>query len=132
MYDIAQHPRTRLTFNQSGQRPIWTPDGRRIVFSRGPSGNADLYAIPADGSGPAESLLVAPDEQWAGAFTPDGRTLVFRAGAGGATKRSLHFLPLEGAGTPQPFLANQFDNHSPTLSPDGRWAGSAAALPQLL
>jgi len=81
----------------------------------------DLYWVPADGSGPAESLLVAPDDQWAGAFTPDGRTLVFRAGAGAATKRSLHFLTLAGARTAQPFLVNQFDNHSPTLSPDGRW-----------
>ena len=121
IYDIRQKTRTRLTFDQSGARPIWTPDGRRIAYSRGPAGSADLAWIPADGSGPAESLLVAPDDQWTGAFTPDGRTMVFRAGAGGATKRSLHYLPLEGARRPQPVLENQFDNHSPSLSPDARW-----------
>jgi serine/threonine-protein kinase len=121
IYDIGQRTRTRLTFDQTGHRPIWTPDGRRVVYSRGPNGNADLAWIPSDGSGPAESLLVAPDDQWAGAFSRDGSMLAFRSGAGGSTKRSLHYLPLDSARRPQPILANQFDNHSPSLSPDARW-----------
>jgi eukaryotic-like serine/threonine-protein kinase len=120
LYDIAQHTRTRLTFDQSGHRPIWTPDGRRIVYSRGQFSQGDLYWIPADGTGPAEALLVAPEDQWAGDVTPDGRTLLFRSGGAGPV-RSLHTLPLEGPRTPQPFLLNQFDNHSPSLSPDGHW-----------
>src|SRR6266576_271030 len=70
VYDIAHHTRTRLTFDQTGHRPIWTPDGRRIVYSRGQFSQADLYWIPADGSGPAESLLGAPD----------GRELFYRNG----------------------------------------------------
>ena len=120
VYDITNHTPTRLTFDQTGRRPIWTPDGRRIVYSRGQFSQADLYWIPADGSGPAESLLVAPEDQWAGEVTPDGRTLLFRAGGGGPV-RSLYTLSLQGPRTPQPFLANQFDNHSPSLSPDGHW-----------
>src|SRR5207248_3299169 len=70
LYDMAQHTRTRLTFDQSGHRPIWTPDGRRVVYSRGQFSQGDLYWIPADGTGPAESLLVAPEDQWAGDVTP--------------------------------------------------------------
>ena len=120
VYDTAQQTRTRLTFDQSGHRPIWTPDGRRIVYTRGQFNEGDLYWIPADGTGPAEALLAAPDDQWAGDVTPDGRTLVFRSGGGGPV-RSIHTLPLQGPRRPQPFLVNQFDNHSPSLSPDGRW-----------
>ena len=118
VYDIARHTRTRLTFDQSGRRPIWTPDSRRIVYSRGEFSQADLYWIPADGSGPPEALLVTPDDQWAGEVTPDGRTLLFRAGGGGPV-RSIYTLLLQGPRTPQPFLANKFENHSPSLSPDG-------------
>ncbi|HEX9487248.1 MAG TPA: protein kinase, partial [Gemmatimonadales bacterium] len=125
VYDIAQHTRTRLTFDQSGRRPIWTPDGKRIVYSRGQFGEGDLYWIPADGAGPAESLLVVPDDQWAGDITPDGRTLVFRSGGGGPV-RSIHTLSLQQARTPQVFLANQFDNHSPSLSSDGHWVAYAS------
>jgi len=120
LYDMAQHTRTRLTFDQTGHRPIWTPDGRRIVYSRGQFSQGDLYWIPADGTGPAQSLLVAPEDQWAGDVTPDGRTLLFRSGGAGPV-RSIHTLPLQGPRTPRVFLANQFDNHSPALSPDGHW-----------
>src|SRR5437588_717845 len=128
MYDIARHSRTRLTFDQAGRRPIWTPDGRHIIYSRGQIGDADLYWIPADGTAPAESLLVAPDDQWAGDGTPDGRTLLFRSGGGGPL-RSMRVLPLRGGGgarAPQSFLADQFDNHSPSLSPDGHWVAYAS------
>src|SRR2546429_458151 len=100
VYDIAHHTRTRLTFDQTGHRPIWTPDGRRIVYSRGQFSQADLYWIPADGSGPAESLLVAPEDQWAGEVTPDGRTLLFRAGGGGPV-RSIYTLSLQVPRTPE-------------------------------
>jgi len=125
VYDMAQHTRTRLTFDQSAHRPIWTPDGRRIVYSRGQFGQGDLYWIPADGSGPAELLLVAPEDQWAGDVTPDGRTLLFRSGGGGPV-RSIYTLSLQGPRKAQPFLANQFDNHSPSLSPDGHWVASVS------
>ena len=125
VYDMAQHTRTRLTFDQSGRRPIWTPDGRHVVYSRGQFGQGDLYWIPADGTSPAESLLVAPDDQWAGDITPDGRTLLFRSGGPGPV-RSIHTLPLQGPRTPHPFLVNRFDNHSPSLSPDGHWVAYAS------
>jgi len=71
---------------------------------------------------------VAPDDQWAGDVTPDGRTLLFRSGGGGPL-RSMRVLPLRGGGgarAPQSFLADQFDNHSPSLSPDGHWVAYAS------
>src|SRR5438034_2005185 len=37
-YTTLFRSRTRLTFDQSAHRPIWTPDGRRIVYSRGQFG----------------------------------------------------------------------------------------------
>ncbi len=120
VYDIAQHTRTRLTFDQSGHRPIWTPDGKRIVYTRGQFSQGDLYWIPADGTGPAELLLAAPEDQWAGDVTPDGRTLLFRSGGGGPV-RSIHSMSLQAPRKPQPLLVNEFDNHSPSLSPDGHW-----------
>jgi len=125
VYDMAQHTRTRLTFDQSGHRPIWTPDGRRVVYSRGQFSQGDLYWIPADGTGPAEVLLVAPEDQWAGDITPDGRTLLFRSGGAGPA-RSIHTLSLAAPRTARPFVANEFDNHSPALSPDGHWVAYAS------
>jgi serine/threonine-protein kinase len=87
------------------------------VYSRNNQGS-DLYWVPADGSAPAESLLVAPGPQFAGDFTPDGRTLVYRAGG---TPRSLWSIRVDSAGAPRQFLANPFNNQTPSFSPDGRW-----------
>src|SRR5207237_701341 len=126
LYDIARHSRTRLTFDQAARRPIWTPDGRHIIYSRGQIGDADLYWIPADGTAPAESLLVAPADQWAGDVPPDGRTLLLRSGCGGPLRSIAAAVLRGGARTPESFLADQFDNHSPSLSPDGHWVAYAS------
>ena len=65
---------SRLTTNGISDRPIWTPDGRRVVYSS----NDDLWWIAADGSGRPESLLVANGNHFGGSVTPDGRAVVFQ------------------------------------------------------
>ncbi len=80
----------------------------------------DLAWIPADGSAPAESLVVAEHDQAPGDFTPDGRTMVIREQPSGA-KRRISVVALDSARAPRPLIAGAFESHSPSLSPDGRW-----------
>ncbi len=117
--DIGARTLTRLTFDRTAARPMWTPDGRHIVYERQGKGR-DLAWIAADGSAPAESLVVAPDDQTPGAFTPDGRTMViWELPSGG--KRRISLVMLDSARAPRPVVSGGFDNHAPSLSPDGRW-----------
>src|SRR5207244_11522952 len=44
----------------------------------------------------------------------------------GAPVSSSYTLSLQWPRKAQPFLANQFDNHSPSLSPDGHWVASVS------
>ena len=125
VFDLSGRTLTRLTFDRSASRPIWTPDGRRIVYQRRGATGEDLAWIPADGSAPAESLVIAPADQSPGAFTRDGRTMVIREQPSGG-KRRISIVMLDSARTVRPFIANAFDNHSPTLSPDGRWVAYAS------
>ncbi len=118
VYDIRQHTRTRLTFDHSSQRPTWSADGRRVLFTHRGSSGLDLAWIPADGSAAAESLWAGPDEQWTGDVTRDGGIFVFRNGGAGL-KRSL--WTMSPGGEAGPLVATRFDSHSPTLSPDGHW-----------
>jgi Tol biopolymer transport system component len=120
VYDLAAKTLTRLTFDRTASRPLWTPDGRRIVYQRRGFGSDDLAWIAADGSAPAESLVVGPDDQTPGAFTPDGRILVLREQSAGGHRR-ISYIRLDSARAIHPVIANGFDNHSPTLSPDGHW-----------
>ena len=60
IWDLALGTMTRLTFDEdiSSGCPLWTPDGKRIVYASG-SGmyqRGDLYWKAADGTGKAEKL----------------------------------------------------------------------------
>jgi eukaryotic-like serine/threonine-protein kinase len=123
--DLAQHTRTRLTFDTISAGPVWTPDGRRIAYTRyskgilgGPTGA--IYWVPSDGSGTPESLVVAPGRWVPAAFEPGGRGLIYSGGTLGS-KTEIRRLDLAGSRTDQQVLASSFNNYSPTLSPDGRW-----------
>jgi Tol biopolymer transport system component len=41
----------RLTFNQGHGHPLWTPDGKWIVYTKGRSGDVGYAKKAADGRG---------------------------------------------------------------------------------
>ena len=70
--------------------PQLSPDGRTVLFTRTttamPAGtrNADIWAVPADGSGPATPFIESPRSDNSARFLPDGKHLVFISSRGGA------------------------------------------------
>ncbi|MBI3400468.1 MAG: PD40 domain-containing protein [Acidobacteria bacterium] len=55
--DLARGTPTRLTFGGANDNPIWTPDGRTIVYGGNKDGKPGLYKVPADGSGQPQLML---------------------------------------------------------------------------
>jgi len=119
---------TRLTSDQ-GALPVWTPDGRRIVFTsnRGKEGKGNLYWQSAEGVRDAERLTVSANQQFAGSWHPSGRFLAFSEFSP-PNGYDVMILPMEGdeasgwkAGQPTVFLSSRFDEREPMFSPDGRW-----------
>jgi len=119
VFDRVAKTLTRVTFDGSGTAPVWTPDGRRLVYTRAVDGK-DLAWILADGSAPAETLSVGDDFRYAGDVTPDGRTVIVRDG-GRTRDRRILSISLDGRGTETAVIEGASQNHSPSLSPDGRW-----------
>jgi eukaryotic-like serine/threonine-protein kinase len=113
--DVGQHAWSRLTTNGISDKPIWTPDGRRVVYSS----NDDLWWIAADGSGRPESLLVAAGSHFAGSVTPDGRTVVFQET--GSASNGIRALTLDSAPVARTMIPAAFEESAPALSPDGHW-----------
>ena len=109
---------TRLTTDASSDGlPLWTPDGKRIVFSSNNSGGASaLHWVAADGSGAAEPLTKATTNQGATSWLPDGSALAFYdVGA------AYDIFMVKPGAAPVPLIQTPFVDRGPAFSPDGKW-----------
>jgi serine/threonine-protein kinase len=130
-YEWERDRLTRLTFDPAPESiPVWTPDGRRIVFSstRADQKTRNLYWMRADGTGEPERLTESNNAQWAGSWHPGGRLLAYSEMTRQTVRPDIMILPIEGSeelgwkpGKPTAFVESPFVENSPSFSPDGRW-----------
>ncbi len=116
IYDLVRKSRTR--FGEGSRSPLWTPDGRSIVYTTRTEGK-DTYSMimrPATG-GAATTLLET--EAFADPFSwsPDGGMIAYYQGL------DLWVLPFKDgvAGGPRPWLLAPERLWSPVFSRDGQY-----------
>jgi serine/threonine protein kinase/Tol biopolymer transport system component len=75
LYDTARGLATRFTFSPAAERnPMWSPDGRWIVYDSLANGQNELYRKAVDGTGSAELLpAIGSPASW----SPDGKFLLY-------------------------------------------------------
>ena len=79
VYDWEHDRESQLTLNAAqNQKPVWTPDGRRIAFWSNRDVQQNLYWQRADGTGDAQRLTNSPYPQSAASWHPGGRILAFQ------------------------------------------------------
>ncbi len=103
-----------------GRQPLWSPDGRRLAFTRG-QGGGSAYVVNVDGSG-ERNVTRGPvgDFTW----SPDGRRIAFDSERDGNSE--IYVVNADGGGLRR-LTRNAGRDLAPAWSPDGRriaFAGS--------
>jgi Tol biopolymer transport system component len=116
--DVARGLASRVTTGPpQAKRPVWSPDGRELIFEGGPDGG-DLYHKELRAGATASSLLETAEfvvpEDW----SHDGEVLLYRTTG---EKNALWALPLDGGGSPELVLKTGSSLREPQMSPDGLW-----------
>ena len=107
----------------SAGAPLWSPDGRKIVFWSGPDGNGWVSVMNSDGS---ERRMLAHNHGYV-AWSPDGRKILLRRGGAqgdrngvGATKAYAVVANADGSGLRTLTRIAVVNGQSLNWSPDGR------------
>jgi serine/threonine-protein kinase len=132
--ETARGTLARLSFDGLDDHPIWTPDGRAIVYwsSRTPPAQSGLYRVAADGSSRPTLVLATNTPSTPTSMSPDGRwLLVDRTGASGTAGASnasgrIFLVALGANGSaddePRPLHDASASERDGEISPDGQWA----------
>lgn len=111
---------SRVTGDPSADlMPVWSPDGKEIVFASNRDGPADLYRVSSSG-GEAEPLLRSSAVKHPTDWSADGEFIVFDANDT-TTGWDVWVLRVDGRQTATPFLRTEFSEGFGRLSPDGGW-----------
>jgi Tol biopolymer transport system component len=122
IHEPARGTTTRLTFDPAiHQAPIWSPDGKQILFDSIRKLNMQLYMKNADGSGSEEEVadIGAGLQVNAWDWSRDAKYVLVRKG------NELWYLswPQRVA---KPLLQAKWTVRNAQISPDGRWMAYAS------
>jgi eukaryotic-like serine/threonine-protein kinase len=121
IWDVVRATLARLTATPETElSPLWSPDGRFVLFQSTRQGGANIFRQLADGTRDAERLTTSPLRQLPDALTPDGKVLVFRE-LDAANSYDLRVMSTESDRQSKPLIASRFNEQNADLSPNGRW-----------
>jgi serine/threonine-protein kinase len=126
IWDVVRQAMTPLTFDEgtNDSFPLWTPDGKRIVYCSTREGEVlgDIYWKASDGTGKVEKLASSPGrglipQSW----SKDGKSLVLTELTSPTSQTDIGMLSMEGDNARKPLLNEKYSEGEPRISPDGRW-----------
>lgn len=103
--------------------PIFSPDGRSIVYSHGVDEEANLVTASASGEGPPRRITVSRGAvaNLAPSFSPDGRRIAYTSDRSGHPEVYISDVDGTNAELLTPFaFGDQYYRSDPDWSPDGR------------
>jgi serine/threonine protein kinase/Tol biopolymer transport system component len=110
---------SRLTFNTSVEDfPVWSPDGKRILYNSTAGGGQNMYSKMSSGAGDETELLKSASVRRP---TDWSRRFILYEEDNQATQADLWYWPLSGDAKPTLLLRTPFAEQQARLSSDERW-----------
>jgi serine/threonine-protein kinase len=119
-YDLRRGTLSRVSFQDDAHDPLWSPDGRSVIYAGDSEPTRSLYRVDADGTGAPELFVRAEVSLRPASWSADGRRLALAASSS-SIAGDIWVLDLEHGKDPEPFLDSRFSERFPSLSPDGGW-----------
>ena len=121
LIDILRGAFTRFTFDAAtDDYPLWSWDGKQIIFSSNRKKTIDLFIKSSSGAGSEQILLEPSDPRIAFSWSTDGRFLLYGEN-NSKTLADLWALPMQGERKPITVANSPFSESNGQFSPDGRW-----------
>ncbi|MFB0515969.1 MAG: TolB family protein [Candidatus Neomarinimicrobiota bacterium] len=127
IYDLTRHTLNPLTSDGISDSPIWTPDGKWVVFRSNQAGKFQLFRQSVTGSGKPE-LLATFEEIWVWptCCSPDGKELLLITTNPKRPRfdNDISVVPFEKQSEKphlRPFIQRNNNQRLGVWSPDGRW-----------
>jgi Tol biopolymer transport system component len=104
IYDLQQKTLSRVTFEADNRDPLWSADGKRVIYSSARNGHKSLFWKPVTGPGGEEELLTTTAQAFPDSVSKDGRYLLYTI-LGAKELQGFYLLPLQGERKPQLLFA---------------------------
>jgi dipeptidyl aminopeptidase/acylaminoacyl peptidase len=110
----------------SGDSPVWSPDGLRLLVSSAREGAVSVFERLADGTGQERVAIRAEGNTFANDWSRDGHWIIYtlpKGGLAGDTDLDLWVIPADGGSErrPVPYLTGPARDAQAAFSPDGRF-----------
>jgi Tol biopolymer transport system component/tRNA A-37 threonylcarbamoyl transferase component Bud32 len=124
MIDLERGVKTRLTFGQRDQAPVWSPDGRQLAYGsikQTPQTELELTVMDFATRSERQLRAATPGDRSPSSWSPDGRMLFYTtASRARTTGNDIYYITIAD-GKSHAYLATAHDEAMPRMSPDGRY-----------
>jgi eukaryotic-like serine/threonine-protein kinase len=125
IYDITTGTFSRLSSAEAAASPVWTADGKRVVYvGLGDKGRFAIWTQAADGGSPPEKLFDTRAFTVGVTVSPDGHSILYSTYNDNSW--DIFRVRTDSARVALPYLTSRYNELYPRFSPDGRWVAVAS------
>ena len=103
--------------------PVFSPDGKKIVFDSAREGNLEIFAMDTDGSNPTNISNSVPGADFSPDSSPNTKKIAFasiRDNIGNPTTSEIYMMNPDGSNETRLTTNRTTDDAAPAFSPNGR------------